>query len=156
MNTYPSVRSALLLGIAMAALALPAAARAQDMADAPIEEEAEAAPPADDEEGVTNADFGNEIVVTATKREQTLQNVPVAVSVTTAEAIERQAPAVCARTADGRVIRLMTEDELARCRGSVRDFRGRLLYRLAALGLSLGAGAGGAGGTNSRPPRPAT
>lgn len=91
MNTYPSVRSALLLGIAMAALALPAAARAQDMADAPIEEEAEAAPPADDEEGVTNADFGNEIVVTATKREQTLQNVPVAVSVTTAEAIERAA-----------------------------------------------------------------
>jgi len=32
---------------------------------------------------------GNEIVVTATKREQTLQDVPVAVSVTTAETIER-------------------------------------------------------------------
>ena len=32
---------------------------------------------------------GNEIVVTATKREKTLQDVPVAVSVTTAETIER-------------------------------------------------------------------
>ena len=32
---------------------------------------------------------GNEIVVTATKREQTLQDVPVAVSVTTSETIER-------------------------------------------------------------------
>ena len=32
---------------------------------------------------------GNEIIVTATKREQTLQDVPIAVSVTTAETIER-------------------------------------------------------------------
>ena len=32
---------------------------------------------------------GNEIVVTATKREQTLQDVPVAVSVTTAATLER-------------------------------------------------------------------
>jgi len=35
------------------------------------------------------ADQGNEIVVTATKREQTLQDVPVAVTVTTAETLER-------------------------------------------------------------------
>lgn len=35
------------------------------------------------------AGAGNEIIVTATKREQTLQEVPVAVSVTTAETIER-------------------------------------------------------------------
>ena len=77
------------------------------------------------------------------------------VDAATAEAIERQAPAVCARTTDGRVIRLMAEDELARCRGSVRDFRGRLLYRLAAVGLTLGPSVGGVSGANSRPPRPA-
>ena len=91
MNMHLPLRSALLLGISASALLLPAAARAQDMAEPPAEEEALAAPPADDEEGMTNADYGNEIVVTATKREQTLQNVPVAVSVTTAEAIERAA-----------------------------------------------------------------
>ncbi len=36
-----------------------------------------------------DANTGNQIVVTATKREQTLQEIPVAVSVTTAETIER-------------------------------------------------------------------
>lgn len=69
-----------------------------------------------------------------------------------AEAIENQAPAVCARTQNGRVIRLMAEDELARCRGSVPDFRGRLMYRLAAVGLSIGP----PGASSSRPPRPPT
>ncbi len=65
------VRVALRGATASLALALPAVAYAQDT------------PPADD-----YAD-GNEIVVTATKREQTLQDVPVAVSVTTGETIER-------------------------------------------------------------------
>ncbi|WP_254913042.1 TonB-dependent receptor [Novosphingobium sp. B 225] len=85
-----SLRLRLMLGIALAAFAAPTAGFAQEIAEQPIEEEAEAAPPAD--EGATPAEeYGNEIVVTATKREQTLQNVPVAVSVATADAIERAA-----------------------------------------------------------------
>lgn len=66
-----SVRAVLFSGAALACLAASGTAWAQDTG-------------ADDE-----ADFGNEIIVTATKREQTLQDVPVAVSVTTAETIER-------------------------------------------------------------------
>jgi outer membrane receptor protein involved in Fe transport len=62
-----SFRTTLFLGATGLALALPTAAFAQD----------------DDE-----AD-GNQIVVTAVKREQTLQDTPVAVTVTTGEAIER-------------------------------------------------------------------
>jgi iron complex outermembrane recepter protein len=61
-------------------LALPTAAFAQNEA---IEE---AQPATDIPEEVA---AGNEIVVTATKREQTLQDVPVAVTVTTGETIER-------------------------------------------------------------------
>ena len=64
-----STRVALLAGVAFAGMGLPGVALAQDEA-------------ADEE-------FGNEIVVTATKREQTLQDVPVAVSVTSAETLER-------------------------------------------------------------------
>jgi len=67
-----TVRAVLFSGVAAVGLALPAAAWAQDAG-------------ADD--GVE--DYGNEIVVTATKREQTLQEVPVAVSVTSGELIER-------------------------------------------------------------------
>jgi len=70
------VRAALLC-----AVALPATAYAQE---APVEE----AQPAPDAPEAAEGE-GNEIVVTATKREQTLQDVPVAVSVTTAETIER-------------------------------------------------------------------
>ncbi len=85
-----SLRLRLMLGIALAAFTAPTAGFAQEMAEPPIEEEAEAAPPAD--EGTASEEqYGNEIVVTATKREQTLQNVPVAVSVATADAIERAA-----------------------------------------------------------------
>lgn len=62
---------ALLCSAAVIALALPAAVAAQDAADA---EEAD----------------GNMIVVTATKRETTLQETPVAVSVTDAETIQRE------------------------------------------------------------------
>ncbi|MEY4160482.1 MAG: hypothetical protein RLZZ136_1103, partial [Pseudomonadota bacterium] len=76
-----SNRALLLLGIAAAALALPATAQAQGQK----EEEAQPAARAPD---AVAAD-GNEIIVTATKREQTLQDVPVAVTVTTAETIER-------------------------------------------------------------------
>jgi iron complex outermembrane recepter protein len=65
-----SARFTLLAGAA--ALAMPGIAHAQDTADDADQEDA-----------------GNQIVVTATKREQTLQEVPVAVSVTTAETIER-------------------------------------------------------------------
>lgn len=71
------VRALLLTGSASAALVLPGAAFAQGGADA-----AEATDAAD-------ADAGNSILVTATKRERTLQDTPVAVSVTTAETIER-------------------------------------------------------------------
>jgi iron complex outermembrane receptor protein len=63
------------------ASALPTIAYAQST---PVEEEAPPAP-----EAVEEVADGNEIIVTATKREQTLQDVPVAVSVTTAETIER-------------------------------------------------------------------
>ncbi|MDP3675456.1 MAG: TonB-dependent receptor [Novosphingobium sp.] len=75
--------SRIALGTSLAAmLALPGLAQAQDVAT-PAEE---LATPADD---VIEEDEGNAIIVTATKREQTLQEIPVAVSVTTAETIER-------------------------------------------------------------------
>lgn len=77
-------RALLLAGAAL----LPAAAlQAQDTpaADAQAQADSDAAATPDAEDMNT----GNEIIVTATKREQTLQETPVAVSVTTAEAIER-------------------------------------------------------------------
>ena len=75
----------LMLGSSLAAvLALPGLAQAQDAAPPAAEEVA--APAADAAE---ESDQGNDIIVTATKREQTLQEIPVAVSVTTAETIER-------------------------------------------------------------------
>jgi iron complex outermembrane receptor protein len=74
---HASVRTALLAGAA--ALVLPAAAQAQD-ADADIQA---------DDTNIAAPASGNVIIVTATKREQTLQETPVAVSVTTSEAIEQ-------------------------------------------------------------------
>ncbi|MBS0480802.1 MAG: TonB-dependent receptor [Proteobacteria bacterium] len=74
-----SKRSALLLGIALCTFAAPGLAQAQ--------EEAQPAAPQDQAEPVEGE--GNEIVITATKREKTLQDTPVAVSVTTASTIER-------------------------------------------------------------------
>ncbi|WP_305098259.1 TonB-dependent receptor [Croceibacterium aestuarii] len=70
------VRAFLLTGTAFAALHAPAA-QAQDEGNS------------EDQAAVQPESSGNEIVVTATKREQTLQEVPVAVTVTTAETIER-------------------------------------------------------------------
>ena len=78
---YPA-RALLLAGAA----ALPAAVlHAQDAA--PVTSANPSAAEQQAEEDGT--DLGNEIVVTATKRERTLQDVPVAVSVTTAQTIER-------------------------------------------------------------------
>ncbi len=80
MNAVKAANSARLLlscTAAVLALAAPVAAWAQEEAQ-----------PATDMPDVSEGQ-GNEIVVTATKREQTLQDVPVAVTVTTAETIER-------------------------------------------------------------------
>lgn len=71
-GTSGFVREIFLSGAALSVLALPGAALAQDDAAAEAEDAT-----------------GNAIIVTATKREQTLQDVPVAVSVTNAETIER-------------------------------------------------------------------
>jgi iron complex outermembrane receptor protein len=77
---YAAFRRAAMCSSGLAlALGLPAVAFAQA---------ADEAQPATDVP-VAEADSGNEIVVTATKREQTLQDVPIAVSVTTAQTIER-------------------------------------------------------------------
>lgn len=75
-------RAAFLFGACGFALAVSGAARAQDAV--PAVEEAQPATAMD--EPVAD---GNEIIVTASKREQTLQDVPIAVSVTSGEAIER-------------------------------------------------------------------
>lgn len=80
---YPA-RALLLAGAAI----LPAAAlHAQETpatdAQAQADSDADATPDTEDQ------NTGNEIIVTATKREQTLQETPVAVSVTTADTIER-------------------------------------------------------------------
>jgi len=77
-----AVRTTLFGSVAALALAVPGAAFAQ----AAVQEEAQ---PATDAPAAADDAAGNEIVVTATKREQTLQDVPVAVTVTTAETIER-------------------------------------------------------------------
>ena len=76
---FAPTRSFLYAGTAAFALTLPGVAFAQE----------EVAEPADASTAVEEEGEGNAIIVTATKREQTLQDVPVAVSVTTAETIER-------------------------------------------------------------------
>ena len=52
--------------------------------------------------------------------------------------IDNEAPAVCAEVAGGALHLLMDRATLARCKGSVADFRGRLSFRASALGLDLG------------------
>lgn len=73
-----TIRAALYAGASVASLGGAASAFGQEDVAQPATDL-----PADE------AGAGNEIIVTATKREQTLQEVPVAVSVTTAETIER-------------------------------------------------------------------
>jgi len=75
-------RALLMSGSAALALVAPAAAYAQDQAE-PAPADADEYPVEED------SSTGNLILVTATKREQTLQDTPVAVSVTTAETLER-------------------------------------------------------------------
>ena len=72
-NVMRKVRSMLCSATILGASLLPVAAFAQDAAA---------------EETAVEEDFGNEIIVTASKRAQTLQDTPIAVSVTTAESIE--------------------------------------------------------------------
>ena len=70
-----------------AALAFPGIAQAQDTPGQDAQAAADS--DADKVSDAEDSNTGNEIIVTATKREQTLQETPVAVSVTTAETIER-------------------------------------------------------------------
>lgn len=79
---FAALATARALMLAGAALVPAAALHAQDAAPADAAADANA-------EVTDDAGMGNEIVVTATKREQTLQETPVAVSVTTADTIER-------------------------------------------------------------------
>ena len=87
-------RSALLGGVAISAILIPAGALAQDNAARQPDNSVAAAQAAAENAAANPAasqddSAGNTIVVTATKREQTLQDVPVAVTVTTADTIER-------------------------------------------------------------------
>ena len=50
---------------------------------------------------------------------------------------EGPAPAVWAVDISGEVHQLMGPSAIDRCKGSVRDFRGRLAYRIASCGLEL-------------------
>ena len=75
-----SSRFTLLTGAAAIALSAPCAALAQDATDAT---ETAAETSFDDDTG-----FGNTIIVTATKREQTLQETPISVSVTSGDTLE--------------------------------------------------------------------
>ena len=81
-----SIRATLLTGAA--AFALPTGLAAQDMdAAQDVQEEVDS-----DDDGfvdAADADTGNIIIVTATKREQTLQETPISVSVTTGETLEQ-------------------------------------------------------------------
>jgi outer membrane receptor protein involved in Fe transport len=85
-GTAGFARGLLLAGSASAALCVPGVALAQDEAD-PAAEAADTDGDAFSAE--EDASTGNQIVVTATKREKALQDTPVAVSVTGAETLER-------------------------------------------------------------------
>ncbi|WP_447763736.1 TonB-dependent receptor [Sphingopyxis panaciterrae] len=76
-----TLRNILLGATMLCAAATPAYSFAQDAAPAP----------ADDTATATDTDYGNEIIVTASKRSQTLQDTPIAVSVTSAADIENAA-----------------------------------------------------------------
>ncbi|WP_411341278.1 TonB-dependent receptor [Sphingopyxis sp. J-6] len=74
-----TLRNILLGATMLCAATTPAFAYAQDVA------------PADDTATANDADYGNEIIVTASKRSQTLQDTPIAVSVTSAADIQNAA-----------------------------------------------------------------
>ena len=57
-------------------------------ATTPVYAFAQDAAPAGEPVAVSDVDYGNDIIVTASKRSQTLQDTPVAVSVTTAAQLE--------------------------------------------------------------------
>ena len=67
-----TLRNILLGATMLCAATTPAIAFAQDTAEAPV----------------SDTDYGNDIIVTATKRSQTLQDTPIAVSVTSAADIQ--------------------------------------------------------------------
>jgi len=85
-GTAGFARGLLLAGSAAAALCVSGAALAQDEPDA---SKTNAATDGDAFAAEEDASTGNSILVTATKRERTLQDTPVAVSVTGAETLER-------------------------------------------------------------------
>ncbi|MGN6496823.1 MAG: TonB-dependent receptor, partial [Tsuneonella sp.] len=88
MSTTVSRLARLALLAGTATFAFPALAQAQDAAaEATAQQTTDS--DADKIPDAADSGTGNEIIVTATKREQTLQDTPVAVSVTTAETIER-------------------------------------------------------------------
>jgi outer membrane receptor protein involved in Fe transport len=82
-------RGLLFCSVAGVALAMPSTAWAQDNADAAATKAAAEAAAAAAAAASQGSASGNEILVTATKREQTLQDVPVAVTVTTEDTIEK-------------------------------------------------------------------
>src|SRR6476469_151668 len=86
------LRRMLLAGSAAAAFCTPGVAFAQDnapKADRTKEQVAASGDVSGNYSAEEAASTGNAIVVTATKQERTLQDTPLAVSVTTAETIER-------------------------------------------------------------------
>ncbi|MEO6040355.1 MAG: TonB-dependent receptor [Croceibacterium sp.] len=85
-GTAGLVRGILLAGSAAAALCAPGVALAQAAAPVTVQTDNDVA---DDYSAQEDASTGNSIVVTATKQARTLQDTPVAVSVTTAETLER-------------------------------------------------------------------
>jgi len=87
MRAFCSVAAVLGTGFALSAVAFAQSAAALPAAEVAVPVEEEAAPAKDAPAAIANA-TGNDIVVTATKHDQTLQNVPVAVTVTTAATIE--------------------------------------------------------------------
>ena len=75
------LRTALFASVAAAGLLTPAAAFAQPDAQVPQQD--------DDEDPTDGIEAGNLVVITASKRETTLQETPIAVTVTSGETLER-------------------------------------------------------------------
>ena len=80
-----TVRTVMLAGVA--AVAIPASVSAQDTDLEEVQQQTDS--DGDNIPDAADASTGNVIIVTATKREQTLQDTPVSVSVTSGETLER-------------------------------------------------------------------